>query len=234
MGLYTNCSKEGTNMASDRLSWRLQVVCMFVVVLAGLVSLIPLVFADTPPAVPDNKADSSPTGNTSITLDIKVLMQHADYEKCGLGKLTPEETANLNRWLTEFAAKVIDYSSKVAISKENPPTDNISKSLQEYLGCRIIASDGKFLGVISKDKYDAKSLANRYGDFGSKYNTDSILNKYGDYGSKYSDKSPFNEYSTKPPTIFKSGEPIAFLTMNKWMSPRVDPNILLGWLEIER
>ena len=58
-----------------------------------------------------------------------------------------------------------------------------------------------FLGCLNCDKYEDKSIWNKYGDFGSKYNDKCIWNKYGGYGGKYSDLSPFNKYANNPPVL---------------------------------
>ena len=89
----------------------------------------------------------------------------------------------------------------------------------------------EFLGVISNDKYDSNSIANRYGSYGSKYSSKSIFNRYSLYGSEYSILSPFNSIASKPPMIYKDGEFIAYLTVNTIKTPRVDPYALIGWLK---
>lgn len=61
-------------------------------------------------------------------------------------------------------------------------------------GTHVIAADGTFLGIVSKNAYDAKSIGNPYGQHGP-YAAASILNAYGVYGSKYSAKSPWNAYA---------------------------------------
>lgn len=63
------------------------------------------------------------------------------------------------------------------------------------IGSRIQASDGTFLGVVSKDKYNLESISNPYARYGNQYSPDSILNPYGIYGSKYGPKSPWNQYA---------------------------------------
>jgi hypothetical protein len=58
-----------------------------------------------------------------------------------------------------------------------------------------------FLGCINCNKYDAASVCNKHGTFGSKYNSDSIWNGYGTFGSKYSIDSPWNQYTSSGPII---------------------------------
>ena len=60
---------------------------------------------------------------------------------------------------------------------------------------------GKYRGNLSFNPYDANSVSNPYGRYGSEYSADSINNPYGKYGSPYSNDSPNNPYATNPPAI---------------------------------
>lgn len=80
-------------------------------------------------------------------------------------------------------------------------------------GAVVIANDGTTLGYILFSAYDAKSIFNNYGSFGSKYSATSIWNTYGQYGGKYSDMSPWNDYATKPPSVKKNGRTLCALTV---------------------
>jgi len=62
-------------------------------------------------------------------------------------------------------------------------------------------STGKYLGNLNTNPYDANSVANPYGKFGSKYSPDSINNPYSKYGSVYSNSSATNPYATGAPVI---------------------------------
>ncbi len=67
----------------------------------------------------------------------------------------------------------------------------------------IYANDGtgKYLGKLSANRYDAESISNPYGEYGSRYATDSVNNPYGRYGSRYSPYSATNPYTTQAPVI---------------------------------
>jgi len=97
-------------------------------------------------------------------------------------------------------------------------------------GAALVARDGKFLGIVSRDKYNDKSLGNDY-TYGSKYNADSILNEYGTYGSKYSEYSPFNPYSSNPPSLIRNSTVVAVLTKNVSLPGAIDPNAVLVWIK---
>lgn len=84
-----------------------------------------------------------------------------------------------------------------------------------------------YLGKIA-NKYDSKSIFDKYGDYGSKYTSTSIWDKYGDYGSKYSDCSPFDKYASNPPAIVIGEDIVGYLSKNKYAgSTVIDPNDLL-------
>lgn len=94
---------------------------------------------------------------------------------------------------------------------------------------RIMAADGTFLGNINTNAYDQNSIFNDYGPFGGQYSRTSIFNEYGSYGGQYASGSPFNQYTSTPPSVFVDGKFVAYLTVNQFKSPRIDPNHLKSW-----
>ena len=95
----------------------------------------------------------------------------------------------------------------------------------------LVSSDGQFLGLISSNEYDPNSILNEYGSYGSRYSPTSIFNEYGEYGGKYSSKSPFNEFARNPPMIYIDKDFIAYLTVCRYETPRIDPYELIGYLK---
>jgi hypothetical protein len=59
---------------------------------------------------------------------------------------------------------------------------------------KLYDSQGTFRGNLNSNSYDADSVANPYGRYGSQYSPDSINNPYG-AGSPYGSESPSNPYS---------------------------------------
>ena len=108
-----------------------------------------------------------------------------------------------------------------------PAAGGIFRNLE---GAKIVAQDGKHLGVISSNRYDTQSICNSYGDFGSRYSAVSISNAYGDYGSPYAEYSPWNPYSQKPPLILALDGSRYFLTKNTTLGG-IDPSIIRGLVE---
>ncbi|WP_270686598.1 hypothetical protein [Aeromonas sp. D3] len=101
-------------------------------------------------------------------------------------------------------------------------------------GAYVIAQDGSntFLGII-ENKFNAKSIFNDYGDYGSKYASDSIWNEYGSFGGKYGMYSPFNNMSINPPMVIKENNIIGYLSSNKTVANSVNPSILKAMCEDE-
>lgn len=106
-------------------------------------------------------------------------------------------------------------------------------SFDDLIGCKLVAANGTYLGIISKDRYDANSIMNEYGNYGSPYSATSIFNQYGTYGGQYSSYSPFNPYTSTPPLIMKSGQKVGFLTANKYLANAIDAHELVGWLKVQ-
>ena len=102
-------------------------------------------------------------------------------------------------------------------------------------GCVIVANDGQFLGKITTNEFDSKSLLNDYGEYGNPYSSTSIFNKYNNYGNEYSSLSPFNDYTTTPPQIVcPDGQVAAYLTTNQFKTPALNPYVLIGLLRSQR
>lgn len=73
----------------------------------------------------------------------------------------------------------------------------------------------QFLGCVNCSEYDAASINNEFGRYGSRYSATSIWNEYGVYGSRYSQSSPMNPYASNPPVVVdRSGRFYGYLTNN--------------------
>lgn len=94
----------------------------------------------------------------------------------------------------------------------------------------LLAQDGQFLGILSSNRYQADSVMNEYGSYGSKYSSTSIFNEYGLYGGRYASYSPFNPLTSTPPKIILRGCEIALLTTNTYIHNRLNPYHLFDWI----
>jgi hypothetical protein len=73
----------------------------------------------------------------------------------------------------------------------------------------------KYLGDLNANQYDANSVNNPYGRYGSPYSPDSINNPYGRYGSRYSNESANNPYATHPPKLIEQNGAIRIYGQDK-------------------
>ena len=132
------------------------------------------------------------------------------------------------------------YNVKLTVIDNEGATDLTTKTITvtetnfnnlDYLeGAIIIANDNEYLGKISKSQFDPDSINNQFGTYGSQFSAYSIFNNFGTYGSEFSSLSPFNKFTSTPPKIYKENIFIAYLTVNTFMFPRVDTNLLVIWL----
>lgn len=89
-----------------------------------------------------------------------------------------------------------------------------------------------YLGCLTASKYDANSVWNKYGTFGSMYSADCIWNQYGQYGSRYSSESPWNQYASDPPVVVdRSGQFYGYFTTNRYFGGRTTVSFLTWVLD---
>ena len=68
----------------------------------------------------------------------------------------------------------------------------------------LYSSNNEFKGCLDCNRYEDKSVCNRYGDYGSRYSDDSIWSGYG-LGNRYPDDSPFSRYGQGLKMVDKEG-----------------------------
>lgn len=94
-------------------------------------------------------------------------------------------------------------------------------------GALLYGDDGQYLGRFA-NRFDAQSVLNEFGSYGSPYSSTSSNNTYGTYGSPYSSLSARNPYASRPPIIVKNGQALAYYSVNSALSPRVSPALALS------
>ena len=102
--------------------------------------------------------------------------------------------------------------------------------VENVLDSQLKTPSGIFLGNVNRNKFDTDSLVNAYGSYGNRYSVESIFNKYSQYGSPYGTESPYNKYTTSPPMFVKDGKTLGYLTVNQYLTPRLDPDEFINWL----
>lgn len=85
-----------------------------------------------------------------------------------------------------------------------------------------------YLGCVSCGCYDAQSIWNSVGIYGSKTGAHSIWNEFGSYGSEYSGESAFNENATDPPVVKDAaGNVYGYLTLDRFKQGRMENDLFL-------
>jgi hypothetical protein len=138
-------------------------------------------------------------------------------------------TAELQQQVTAANARIaeLERENKALL---NAVTGVLAPSSPLLPGLLIIANDGQYLGVISTDRFASDSIMNEFGTYGSRFSAYSIMNRFGAYGSGFSPLSPFNDFAATPPVVVSGSGPVAYLTTNRLLVPRVDPHALIGFL----
>lgn len=73
-------------------------------------------------------------------------------------------------------------------------TISLMFNFKDAFAVSLYAKDGTYLGEMNSNPYDANSINNPYGKYGSPYSSTSIKNPYSKYGSPYSTESVNNPY----------------------------------------
>lgn len=106
-----------------------------------------------------------------------------------------------------------------------------SDDYSQLLGARIIAPDGVYLGSVIADTVNPESIMNLYGQYGLDTSPSSMFNSAIPYGGPDGVFSPFNDMSPSPPSLFKDGKFVNYLTTNDNYRPRVSPEKLIDFLD---
>lgn len=84
-----------------------------------------------------------------------------------------------------------------------------------------------FLGCLNCGQFDANSVCNKFGPFGSQFSATSIWNSFGRFGSSFSGESPWNQFTSSPPVIVdKDGGFYGYLTANQFHANRTRIEVL--------
>lgn len=113
----------------------------------------------------------SPIKAQNDVIDIRRLMSADEFQRAGLQKLNEQEVAALNAWLDKFLFAAVAAKGKG------------DQSFAELEGAIVVADDGQFLGKITTNSVDSKSIINPIGSYGSDISATSIFNTIGKYGA---------------------------------------------------
>lgn len=128
-----------------------------------------------------------------------------------------------NSWYAVFSIAVAPPTRP---TPPPPSLPGVSASCGVLEGASIFAQDGTFLGIITSNTFDASSIGNPFGPYGSQFSPTSIFNPFGNYGSQFSPSSAFNQFANSPPVIYVRGVAVAYLTTNPFKTPGINPTAL--------
>ncbi|OHB72035.1 MAG: hypothetical protein A2V70_05455 [Planctomycetes bacterium RBG_13_63_9] len=161
-------------------------------------------------------------------------MTPAEFRASGLHRLSAAEMRALNAWFNKTIKKAVAIGRDSRPAKSPVGAITLEDIIKDIMNGTIIAADGQFLGTISANRVDPKSISNQVGMYGGAVGRFSIFSKVGRYGGEIGQYSPFNKITAKPPQIFIDDKPVCYLTVNRLKSPRFDPHALKAWVESRR
>lgn len=94
--------------------------------------------------------------------------------------------------------KVNSAPASVTITASAPPPPAVSLFL--YSG----ETTPVYIGCVTCNQFQAESICNKFGTYGSGFSSLSIWNQFGTYGSQFSAYSPWNQFSSYGPAIIGS------------------------------
>lgn len=135
------------------------------------------------------------------------------------------------KYSTKRKSEVPDSSAQPEyIQPDTSEAHVINEDLFQFLGCRIIASDGTYLGLVWADTSHPHSIVNAWGQYGFDGSPTSIFNPNCPYGGLRGVFSPFNKSCPSPPSLYREGKFVSYLTDNTSFSPRVAASRLMTFL----
>jgi hypothetical protein len=89
-----------------------------------------------------------------------------------------------------------------------------------------------YLGCFTCSQFDAESVHNQFGRYGSRFSPTSIWNQFSPYGSPFSPTSACNEFATSPPILLNpANRTFVELTLNRFRPNAVGDVNVLSWLQ---
>jgi hypothetical protein len=135
------------------------------------------------------------------------------------------------KYSTHRRSEVPDSSAQPEfIQPDTSEAHVLNEDLFQFLGCRIIASDGTYLGLVWADTSHPHSIVNAWGQYGFDGSPTSIFNPNSPYGGLRGVFSPFNKSCPSPPSLYREGKFVSYLTDNTSFSPRVAASRLMTFL----
>ncbi len=131
----------------------------------------------------------------------------------------------------QMNAEVADSGAQAEyIQPDTSEAHALNEDFFQFLGCRIIASDGAYLGLVWADTSHPHSIVNPWGQYGFEGSPTSIFNPNCPYGGLRGVFSPFNKSCPSPPSLYREGKFVSYLSDNTSFNPRVPASRLMTFL----
>lgn len=81
-------------------------------------------------------------------------------------------------------------------------------------------------------EFDANSVNNQFGQYGSQFASTSIRNQFSQYGSAFSTYSTCNQFASNPPRVYNSNGSVYYgeLTLNQFRADAIKASTIVTWL----
>jgi hypothetical protein len=81
-------------------------------------------------------------------------------------------------------------------------------------------------------EFDANSVNNQFGQYGSQFASTSIRNQFSQFGSAFSNNSACNQFASNPPRVFNSNGSVYYgeLTLNQFRADAIKATTIVTWL----
>lgn len=89
-----------------------------------------------------------------------------------------------------------------------------------------------FFTCVSCVEFDANSVNNQFGQYGSQFSSTSIRNQFSQFGSDFSTYSSCNQFANNPPRVFNSNTSVYYgeLTSNRFRADAITTSAIVTWL----
>lgn len=154
--------------------------------------------------------------------DLVVLKAQRDAEAAEAAR----EAARRARWQA-LAGALQAFSEGYSAGLTSNVAPNSSTRLLLFGG----PGHKTYLGCLSCSEFDAESVFNSFGSYGSKFSSSSIFNRFSDFGSKFSSYSACNQFASDPPVIVDpAGNFYGRLTISATNPERTRSTRWQGWI----
>jgi hypothetical protein len=97
------------------------------------------------------------------------------------------------------------------------------------------ANHAQYLGFFTCvfcTEFDANSINNQFGIYGSQFSATSIRNQFSQYGSQFSNDSACDQFASNPPRVYNSNQSVYYgeLTLNQFRSDAITTTGVVNWL----